>query len=742
MAFGPFAFAPASELVGRRPVYITTALAFVALNAGTALSPNYASLIVLRFLAGAAGSTGPTLGSGVIGDMFLPRFRGRAVAVYGLGPLLGPVVGNLISGYIVQASHSFRWLLWTLTVISGVIALIITLFLRETFGPVLLARKRQRVAKFGHTSASSPPSQENETVQSRVHRMLQLAQTLARPWTWHASRDAKQKFRLAMSRPFRLLFGNPICAIFSLYQGFVYGVMFIFLTQHPLLFQQRTAVEDSGSGSGTGSESPANSQTATHTHIASFLRRQVEQAVGHTMHNGTSPTSTAHRVGGEHTDPNLHRLPSYGWSTGNAGLSYLGLGVGFLIAMSLNAVVNDWLYRRLVATEGRVTWKLFHPRIKNTQLAQETQARTTAHEVVHGTPPPTAEGPPQLRSSWLGTSGPGPPNPAPPDSSHTAMPVSSSSPPRSSNPDPRTPMPRGQPPVYAPYSPNEEGNSIRPASGREAHSSVAHAREEDVPRAHLPSNAEPRPPAPDARRGNGEDTVVPTRVPTPASALLGPSSGERDLEKQAAMGQDASSCEPDTDVERQNEKSGSSSPLNLSSTPTPAPASGPTPAPIPCAGQNAVAPPAAAAAATASPPGPPARKGQPEFRLPMCLLGMLILPCGLLLFGWSASAKTHWCVPLLGSLVTGAGLILCFQTILMYLVDAFIPYSASATACSVLTRSVLAACFPLFAEYLYAALGYGGGSTLLAGVALLGVPVPVLMFFYGQTLRTRFAFHG
>lgn len=54
---------------------------------------------------------------------------------------------------------------------------------------------------------------------------------------------------------------------------------------------------------------------------------------------------------------------------------------------------------------------------------------------------------------------------------------------------------------------------------------------------------------------------------------------------------------------------------------------------------------------TPSVPIPTPRRGQPEYRLPMCLVGMLALLCGLLLFGWSASAKTHWAVPLLDSLV-------------------------------------------------------------------------------------------
>ena len=120
LALGPFVFAPASELIGRRPVYMGTALVFVLFNIACGLVDNFAGLNVVRFLAGAFGSTGPTLGSGSIGDMFSPRERGRAVSLYGLGPLLGPVVGNLIGGFIAQAANTWRWLIWTLTIVSVV----------------------------------------------------------------------------------------------------------------------------------------------------------------------------------------------------------------------------------------------------------------------------------------------------------------------------------------------------------------------------------------------------------------------------------------------------------------------------------------------------------------------------------------------------------------------------------------------------------------------------------------------
>lgn len=66
LGMGPFLLAPASELKGRQPVYVISSLVFVAFNIATALAPNMTALIILRFLAGAAGSAGPSLGAGSI----------------------------------------------------------------------------------------------------------------------------------------------------------------------------------------------------------------------------------------------------------------------------------------------------------------------------------------------------------------------------------------------------------------------------------------------------------------------------------------------------------------------------------------------------------------------------------------------------------------------------------------------------------------------------------------------------
>lgn len=56
-AIGPLLWAPLSEIFGRQILYITTYAGLTAFNAGAAGSQNIQTLIILRFFAGAIGSS-------------------------------------------------------------------------------------------------------------------------------------------------------------------------------------------------------------------------------------------------------------------------------------------------------------------------------------------------------------------------------------------------------------------------------------------------------------------------------------------------------------------------------------------------------------------------------------------------------------------------------------------------------------------------------------------------------------
>lgn len=53
-------------------------------------------------------------------------------------------------------------------------------------------------------------------------------------------------------------------------------------------------------------------------------------------------------------------------------------------------------------------------------------------------------------------------------------------------------------------------------------------------------------------------------------------------------------------------------------------------------------------------------------------------------------------------------------------------------------RSLLGFAFPLFGQQMFARLGYGGGNSLLAGLAIvIGIPFPVWIYYAGESMRAR-----
>ncbi|KAG0709503.1 multidrug resistance protein 4 [Suillus ampliporus] len=138
-AIGPLFAAPLSEVYGRVWVLHIGNLFFLAFNLGCALSPNTASFVVFRFLAGLAGCAPIACGGGVISDLFEERERASAMALYSIGPLIGPAIGPVMGGFIAE-SVGIQYVFYVIVAISGVAAILGIPFLRESYAPVIKLR--------------------------------------------------------------------------------------------------------------------------------------------------------------------------------------------------------------------------------------------------------------------------------------------------------------------------------------------------------------------------------------------------------------------------------------------------------------------------------------------------------------------------------------------------------------------------------------------------------------------------
>jgi hypothetical protein len=127
--------------------------------------------------------------------------------------------------------------------------------------------------------------------------------------------------------------------------------------------------------------------------------------------------------------------------------------------------------------------------------------------------------------------------------------------------------------------------------------------------------------------------------------------------------------------------------------------------------------------------------GQPEFRLPLVIVGGVALPVMIALYGWAAELLVPlWVLLLLMGLV-GFALILAFVPVSAYVVDAFGLYAASAMTGLIVARCLMSTFLPLATTPLVRNYGFGWGFTVLGAVSLGLAPIPVLVSRYGQQWR-------
>ena len=116
----------------------------------------------------------------------------------------------------------------------------------------------------------------------------------------------------------------------------------------------------------------------------------------------------------------------------------------------------------------------------------------------------------------------------------------------------------------------------------------------------------------------------------------------------------------------------------------------------------------------------------------------ILVPSGLLLYGFSASHHLHPLLPNTGIAVYSLGIIIGYQCIQTYMIDCYPTYAASAIGSLTILRALAGCAFPMFAPALFRQFGYQGGSSLLAATAtIIGGAAPWMIMRWGPRLRDR-----
>ncbi|KAK3333682.1 major facilitator superfamily domain-containing protein [Cercophora scortea] len=210
-AIGPVIWAPLSEFYGRQFLFFFTYMALTAFNAGAAGAQNIETLIILRFFGGAFGSSPMTNSGGVIADMFQANERGLASCLFATAPFLGPSIGPIVGGFLGQA-EGWRWVEGLMAIFTGVLWVTCSLFVPETYAPVLL---RKRAVKLSQMTGKVYLSKLDQ----------------------HNTKTKGEQIKTAMLRPWILLFTEPIVLLTSVYMAIVYGTLYLMFAAFPIVFQ-------------------------------------------------------------------------------------------------------------------------------------------------------------------------------------------------------------------------------------------------------------------------------------------------------------------------------------------------------------------------------------------------------------------------------------------------------------------------------------------------------------------------
>ena len=120
-----------ADRYGRKRVFVVCAAGFTFASVLCAMSQDVGSIVLARLLQGAFGAALVPLSQSVMLDAYPPEQRGHAMAIWGMGVMLGPILGPTLGGYLTE-NYSWHWVFLINLPIGLITVFGLVLFLDET----------------------------------------------------------------------------------------------------------------------------------------------------------------------------------------------------------------------------------------------------------------------------------------------------------------------------------------------------------------------------------------------------------------------------------------------------------------------------------------------------------------------------------------------------------------------------------------------------------------------------------
>jgi MFS family permease len=160
MSLGSVFFSPTAILFGKRPVYLGSAIIFIATSIWCCQAPDYANLVAARVFQGFSVSPVECLPSASIAEIFFLHERAFRIGIYTLLLLGGKNLVPLVSAVIIQ-SAGWRWVFGVVAIIVGFGLSLLFFFVPETFWD-RTPRPKSRRSTMGNKSVSSLIQRRNQ----------------------------------------------------------------------------------------------------------------------------------------------------------------------------------------------------------------------------------------------------------------------------------------------------------------------------------------------------------------------------------------------------------------------------------------------------------------------------------------------------------------------------------------------------------------------------------------------------
>jgi len=96
---------------GRKRFFLFCVVSFTISSFFCGAAPNLPALIVFRIIQGACGGALMPMSQAILFETFPPQEHAKAMAVWGIGMMLGPILGPILGGLITE-SYSWRWIFY------------------------------------------------------------------------------------------------------------------------------------------------------------------------------------------------------------------------------------------------------------------------------------------------------------------------------------------------------------------------------------------------------------------------------------------------------------------------------------------------------------------------------------------------------------------------------------------------------------------------------------------------------